>query len=64
MGKVRALLEGRYNVSFRDIERDATSVLRHRMIRNFEAEADGVESDRIVEDVVRATEQADLLASS
>jgi MoxR-like ATPase len=64
MAKVRALLEGRYNVSFRDVERDAAPVLRHRLIRNFEAEADGVESDRIVEDVVRATEQADLLASS
>jgi MoxR-like ATPase len=63
MGKVRALLEGRYNVSFRDIERDASSVLRHRMIRNFEAEADGVESDTIVADVVRATEQTDLLAA-
>jgi MoxR-like ATPase len=64
MGKVRALLEGRFNVSFRDIERDAASVLRHRMIRNFEAEADGVESDAIVADVVRATEQTDLLASA
>ncbi len=64
LGKVRALLEGRFNVSFRDVERDALSVLRHRMIRNFEAEADGVESDAIVAEVVRATEQADLLASA
>ncbi len=64
MAKVRALLEGRYNVSFRDVERDAAPVLRHRLIRNFEAEADGVESDRIVSDVVRATEQTDLLAST
>jgi len=64
MGKVRALLEGRYNVSFRDVERDAGPVLRHRLIRNFEAEADGVEGDAVVADVVRATEQSDLLKSA
>ena len=64
MSKVRALLEGRYNISFRDVERDAPPVLRHRLIRNFEAEADGVDSDAIVTEVLKKTEQADLLASS
>ncbi len=64
MAKVRALLEGRYNVSFRDIERDAASVLRHRLIRNFEAEADGVDGDALVAEVVRATQQTDLLKTA
>lgn len=64
MGKVRALLEGRYNVSFRDVEQAAVHVLRHRMIRNFEAEADGVSQESLVHEVVRATKQQDLLAPS
>jgi MoxR-like ATPase len=63
LGKVRALLEGRYNVSFRDVALEAPGVLRHRLIRNFEAEADRVESDQIVADVVKAVPQQDLLAT-
>ncbi len=64
MAKVRALLEGRYNVSFRDVAREANSVLRHRLIRNFEAEADGIEQEQIVAEVVRVTKQEDQLASA
>ena len=64
LAKVRALLEGRYNVSFRDIALEAPSVLRHRLIRNFEAEADHVEPDAIVAEVVKATPQQDLLSSA
>ena len=63
LGKVRALLEGRYNVSFRDVGLEAPSVLRHRLIRNFEAEADRVDGDRIVADVVKAVPQQDLLSA-
>jgi MoxR-like ATPase len=63
LAKVRALLEGRYNVSFRDIASEAPSVLRHRLIRNFEAEADRVDGDAIVADVVKAVPQQDLLAA-
>ena len=63
MAKVRALLEGRYNVAFRDVAREAGPVLRHRLIRNFEAEADGVEQDALVSDVVRVTKQEDKLAA-
>src|SRR4051794_18584978 len=37
-GKVRALMHGRFNVSFDDIEAVASSALRHRLILNFEAE--------------------------
>ncbi|MEN6626438.1 MAG: MoxR family ATPase [Candidatus Sumerlaeia bacterium] len=46
--KIRALLEGRFNVAFSDIERSVAPALRHRMILNFEAEADGVTSDQIL----------------
>ncbi|MCE9638165.1 MAG: AAA family ATPase [Planctomycetes bacterium] len=62
LAKVRALLEGRYNVSFRDVSLEAPSVMRHRLIRNFEAEADRVEGDQIVTDIVAAVPQQDLLA--
>ncbi len=47
--KVRALMDGRYAVSFRDIHDIAPSALRHRIIRSFEAEADGITSDAIIE---------------
>ncbi len=46
--KVRALLQGRYAISFADVERVALPALRHRLIRSFEAEADGVTTDEIV----------------
>ncbi|MCG3134570.1 MAG: hypothetical protein HMLKMBBP_01884 [Planctomycetes bacterium] len=64
LAKVRAMLEGRYNVSFRDVALEAPSVLRHRLIRNFEAEADHVEPDRIVAEIVAATPQQDLLQAA
>ena len=47
-GKIRALLEGRFNVGFSDIERSLLPALRHRVILNFEAEADGVDTDRVL----------------
>ena len=43
--KVRALAQGRYNVSFEDIQAVATAALRHRLILNFEAEAEGITTD-------------------
>lgn len=51
-GKVYALMDGRYNVSVEDIERAALPALRHRILLNFEAEADGIAPDRILRDVV------------
>ena len=46
--KVRALLAGRYAAAFKDVEQVARPALRHRLIRSFEAEADGVTTDAIV----------------
>ena len=43
-----ALLEGRAHVSFADLQRVAAPVLRHRILRSFEGEADGITTDQIV----------------
>jgi MoxR-like ATPase len=48
-GKARALLKGRYHVSTEDIRQVALPVLRHRIVTNFNAEAEGVKSDTIVQ---------------
>ena len=46
--KVRALLEGRYNVSFEDVRRVYLPALRHRVILNFEAQAEGIDTDHVL----------------
>jgi MoxR-like ATPase len=51
--KVRALLAGRYNVSFEDVRRVFLPALRHRVILNFEAQAEGVDADRILTEVLK-----------
>ena len=48
-GKVRALLLGRYNVSYGDVRALAHSVMRHRIILNFHAEAERVTTDDVIE---------------
>jgi MoxR-like ATPase len=53
-GKARALLAGRFNVAFEDIRASAHPVLRHRLLLTFEAEADGVTSDRLIERLLEA----------
>src|SRR5438093_13662849 len=52
-GKVRALIQGRFNVSFDDIEAVAASAMRHRLIPNFEAEAEGITTDHIIAQVLK-----------
>jgi MoxR-like ATPase len=46
--KILALMKGRYNVSFADIREVAPCALRHRLILNFEAEAEGVRQDQLI----------------
>ena len=46
--KVRALLDGRYNVSFEDLRRVYLPSLRHRVLLNFEAQAEGIETDHVL----------------
>jgi MoxR-like ATPase len=52
-GKVRALMQGRFNVSFEDIQAEATSALRHRLILNFEAEAEGITTDHVIAQILK-----------
>ena len=53
-GKARALMDGRYNVSFEDIRALAKPVLRHRVLMNFHAESEKVTSDHVIEKLVAA----------
>ena len=53
-GKARALMAGRFNVSFEDIRALAKPVLRHRVLTNFHAESEKVASDEIIEKLVKA----------
>src|SRR5581483_275460 len=63
-GKVRALIDGRFNVSFDDIEAVSYAALRHRLILNFEAEAEGITTDQIIGQILRdVPRDAHVLAS-
>jgi MoxR-like ATPase len=53
-GKARALMDGRYNVSFEDIRALAKPVLRHRVLTNFHAQSEQVTSDQIIDKLMRA----------
>lgn len=52
-GKVRALTEGRCNVSIDDIATVAPAVLRHRLILNFEADAEGITTDHVIASILK-----------
>jgi MoxR-like ATPase len=52
-GKVRGLTQGRFNVSFDDIQAAAFPALRHRLILNFEAEAEGITTDHVLEQILK-----------
>jgi MoxR-like ATPase len=51
--KVRAMLEGRVNVSFEDIRKMYLPALRHRIMLNFEAQAENIPSDVILEEILK-----------
>lgn len=51
-GKILALTKGRYNVSFSDIREVAYPALRHRLILNFEGEAEGIKPEAIVSQII------------
>ncbi len=54
-GKVRALTDGRFHVSYQDIQDAALPALRHRILLNFEAEADRVDPDDLVREILKMT---------
>jgi MoxR-like ATPase len=51
-GKARAILRGRYNVSCEDVRAVAPAVLRHRVLLNFQAEAEKIDSDQVVKQLI------------
>jgi MoxR-like ATPase len=56
-GKVRALLEGRYNVAFEDLAAVAHPALRHRVFLQFEADADSITTDQIIDEILEHTKK-------
>jgi MoxR-like ATPase len=56
-GKVFALLDGRYNVAKDDIKKAIKPALRHRVILNFEAEADQVTPDSLLDRIIEHVER-------
>jgi MoxR-like ATPase len=56
--KIRALLQSRYAVSVDDVRHVAPPALRHRMILNFEGEAEGIDPDQIIADILDKTPEA------
>jgi len=50
--KARAVLDGRYTVSVEDIKKLAFPALRHRIILNFHAEAEGIDTNKIISELI------------
>ncbi|GLC29918.1 AAA family ATPase [Clostridium omnivorum] len=50
--KIRALMEGRYNVSFEDVKYVAYPALRHRFFLNFDAVAEGITTDKLISEIL------------
>jgi MoxR-like ATPase len=50
--KVNALLDGRYNVAFEDVQVVAHAALRHRLLLNFEGQAEGIQPDDVITDLL------------
>ena len=46
-------MQGRFNVSFEDLEAVAALALRHRLILNFEAEAEGITTDHMIAQILQ-----------
>jgi MoxR-like ATPase len=56
-GKVRALLDGRYNVSFEDVRRVYLPAMRHRILLNFEAQAENIAPDTLLAQVLNEVKE-------
>jgi MoxR-like ATPase len=52
-GKVRAMLDERYHVSFEDITQSVLPALRHRLLLNFEGQAEGIRTDDVLKDILQ-----------
>jgi MoxR-like ATPase len=54
-GKILALLDGRFNVAYEDLRQAARPALRHRLILNYDAQAEGVAADTVIDAVLEET---------
>jgi MoxR-like ATPase len=54
--KIRAILDSRYHVSREDLRDMATPVLRHRMILNFEGQAEGISADEVIQKILSSSQ--------
>ena len=59
-GKAMAAMDGRFSVSLADVRRIAVPVLRHRIATNFQAQAEGLTSESIIERLVRETPEPEI----
>jgi MoxR-like ATPase len=50
--KAHALAHGRFSPDIADVQAVATSILRHRLVRNYKAEAEGVSIERLVKEIL------------
>ena len=55
--KITALLDGRVNVSFADVTAVAPAALRHRLLLNFEGQAEGIQTDDIIKNLIKSVPQ-------
>jgi len=53
--KLQALLDGRFNASFSDVQRMYLPAMRHRVLLNFEGEAEGVSTDDVLKEILEKT---------
>ena len=51
--KVRAVMDGRFNVAVDDIQHVLKAALRHRLILNFEGEAEGIDQDNVLNEIIK-----------
>ena len=56
-GKARALLQGRRNVACEDVRALMLPVLRHRVITNFKAEAEGISVSKLIEEIAQEVKE-------
>jgi MoxR-like ATPase len=57
-GKVRALMNDRFNVAIEDVKASALAALRHRLVPNFEGRAEGIDPDDLVREAIASVEAA------
>jgi MoxR-like ATPase len=60
--KIRAILDHRYHVAKEDLRAMAPAVLRHRLILNFEGQAEGIAADAVIEEILKNVAQPKMVA--